>query len=98
MEINVKRYQLTEALLVGVIASCMTSGLIAAQRTDTSGSAAATAALKQATADRTPDGHPDLQGVGSFAVLTPLERPDDLADKAILTEAEAAEVEQKLIQ
>jgi hypothetical protein len=40
---------------------------------------------------RTPDGQPDLQGVWSFANLTPLERPDDLAEKATLTDQEAAE-------
>jgi hypothetical protein len=40
---------------------------------------------------RTPDGQPDLQGVWSFAILTPLERPDDLAGKATLTDKEAAE-------
>ena len=40
---------------------------------------------------RTAYGDPDLQGVWSNAVLTPLERPEDLADKATLTEAEARE-------
>jgi len=40
---------------------------------------------------RTPYGQPDLQGVWSNAVLTPLERPADLADKETLTEEEAAE-------
>ena len=40
---------------------------------------------------RTPGGHPDLQGVWSNAVLTPLERPEDLGDRATLTEEEAAE-------
>jgi hypothetical protein len=41
-------------------------------------------------APRTPDGKPDLQGVWSFATLTPLERPKELADKAVLTAEEAA--------
>jgi hypothetical protein len=44
---------------------------------------------------RTPDGQPDLQGVWSFAILTPLERPDDLAGKATLTDQEAAEYAQR---
>src|ERR1700733_13368474 len=44
---------------------------------------------------RTPDGQPDLQGVWSFAILTPLERPDDLAGKATLTDQEAAESAQR---
>jgi hypothetical protein len=38
---------------------------------------------------RTADGQPDLQGVWSFATVTPLERPRELADKAFLTPEEA---------
>ena len=45
---------------------------------------------------RTPDGRPDLQGVWDFATLTPLERPRSLADKAVLTEQEAAAYERQL--
>ena len=37
---------------------------------------------------RTPWGHPDLQGVWTNSTTTPLERPADLADKAVLTEEE----------
>lgn len=36
-------------------------------------------------------GHPDLEGVWSFATLTPLERPAALAGKTHLTDQEAAE-------
>ena len=42
---------------------------------------------------RTPDGHPDLQGIWTNATITPLERPAALADKATLTDAEAAALE-----
>jgi hypothetical protein len=42
---------------------------------------------------RTPDGHPDLQGVWTNATITPLERPAALAGKATLTDAEAAAIE-----
>ena len=38
----------------------------------------------------TPDGHPDLTGVWDFRTVTPLERPDEFADKEFLTEEEAA--------
>ena len=45
------------------------------------------------TLPRTPWGDPDLQGVWSIATITPLERPSALADKQVLTEQEAADVE-----
>ena len=35
---------------------------------------------------RLPSGKPDLQGLWSNALITPLERPADLADKPFLTE------------
>ena len=35
-------------------------------------------------------GDPDLQGVWDFGTMTPLQRPEDQADKAFLTEEEAA--------
>ena len=50
----------------------------------------------QTTADdwkppRTPDGQPDLQGVWSYATLTPLERPSEYASREFLTDEEVAE-------
>ena len=36
------------------------------------------------------DGKPDLQGVWDFRTLTPLQRPEDQADRAVLTAEEAA--------
>ena len=42
---------------------------------------------------RLPDGKPDLQGVWDFRTLTPLERPENLSDKAILGDEETAEIE-----
>ena len=44
---------------------------------------------------RLPDGKPDLQGVWDFRTLTPLQRPEDLADKAVLADEEASEIESK---
>lgn len=41
----------------------------------------------------TPWGDPDLQGVWDFGTMTPLQRPEDQADKAFLTEEEAAAAE-----
>ena len=42
---------------------------------------------------RTPDGHPDLQGVWTNATLTPMERPAAFAGKATATDDEAAKWE-----
>jgi hypothetical protein len=50
-----------------------------------------TAAKSAWTAPRTPWGHPDLQGYWTNTTTTPLQRPADLKDKAVLTEAELAE-------
>ena len=47
---------------------------------------------------RTAWGAPDLQGVWDFRSLTPLERPDDLADTEVFTEEEAAEFSEESIR
>ena len=44
---------------------------------------------------RTPDGHPDLQGIWTNATITPLERPDARAGKPTLTDVEALPLEKK---
>ena len=41
-------------------------------------------AAGQDTMPRTPDGHPDLQGVWNFSTATPMERPPELAGKETL--------------
>ena len=42
---------------------------------------------------RTPDGHPDLQGVWDFGSVTALERPAALAGKEFLTDEDVADLE-----
>ena len=49
-------------------------------------------------APRTAWGAPDLQGVWDFRTITPLQRPEDLGDKAFLTEEEAAERENAAVE
>ena len=46
---------------------------------------------------RLESGKPDLQGLWSNALVTPLERPADLADKEFLTEQEAREYQAKRV-
>ena len=48
-------------------------------------------------APRTAWGAPDLQGVWDFRTITPLERPERLGDQAFLTEEEAANLEQEVV-
>jgi hypothetical protein len=45
-----------------------------------------------------PWGDPSLEGVWNYATMTPLERPREFADKAVLTGAEAAAYEQQVIE
>ena len=57
----------------------------------------ATAQSANTTTLRTSWGDPDLQGVWDYRTLTPLERPEDLGDKAFLTDEEAAALEQETV-
>ena len=50
---------------------------------------------KSWTMPRTPDGHPDLQGIWTNATLTPMERPAAFASKPTLSDAEAKAYEKK---
>ena len=63
---------------------------IAAQAPNAAAKAKATGAIP-----RTPDGHPDLQGVWTNATITPMERPSTFANKSTVSDAEATEWEQK---
>jgi hypothetical protein len=52
------------------------------------------AQTKKWTPPRTPDGHPDLQGIWDFRSATPLERPARFAGREFMTAEEAVEYEQ----
>jgi hypothetical protein len=43
--------------------------------------------------ERTPDGHPDFQGIWANNTVTPLQRPKQWAGKQLLTEAEIADLQ-----
>lgn len=78
------RGSIVDGLLAVVLAALLAPGLVSAQSASIG---------DDYTAPRTPFGHPDLQGVWSNAVITPLERPPELGDKAFLDEDEAAALE-----
>jgi hypothetical protein len=50
---------------------------------------------KRWTQPKTTDGQPDLQGVWTNPTITPFERPTELAGKPVLTDQEAAALEEK---
>ena len=62
------------------------------------GLAALPAAALAQDAPKTAWGAPDLEGVWDFRTITPLQRPEDLGDKAFLTEEEAVQREQAAVQ
>jgi hypothetical protein len=76
--------------LVGLCCGALLAGLAAAQ-------GPATPDAAKYMPPRLASGKPDLQGLWSNALVTPLERPADLADKAFLTEDEAREYEAKRV-
>ena len=55
-------------------------------------------ASAQTDPPRTAWGQPDLQGVWDFRSITPMQRPNDLADQEFLTTEEAAELDQAAVE
>ena len=51
----------------------------------------------QPMAPRTAWGNPDLQGIWDFRTITPLQRPEELADQVFLTQEEAESREQAVV-
>lgn len=59
--------------------------------------ALALTAAAPASLPRTPDGHPDLQGVWANDTVTMLERPARFGEKAVFSDQEAADYERDLV-
>src|SRR5207245_9651702 len=83
MHIFTRRFPMRHRLIIALVAViCLVPSL----------------AFGQAKATRTPDGQPDLQGIWSFATITPMERPAELAGKEFFTPKEAADYEKAIRQ
>jgi hypothetical protein len=82
------------ASLAAVVVLALAAGSTTRAVAQTS-SSATKAPVGKWVAPRTPDGHPDMQGVWSYATITPLERPAEFAGKAVMTEAEAGAYEKR---
>src|SRR5271169_6449310 len=82
--------------LTFVVAVAVVLSLLQAQATAQSLNAKPAKTATQAwTAPRTVDGQPDLQGVWSNNIATPLERPTELEGRALLTDQEVAALRKK---
>jgi hypothetical protein len=95
---RIRSLELLTVLLVAVAVVSADTPEAAAQARSARGSVPATNPGRGALPPRTPDGHPDLQGTWDFRTLTPLERPGNLAGKQVLTDEEAAALEQRAAQ
>ena len=74
---------------VGALSSAVAVGAVV--------SLGAVSAGAQTDAPRTAWGQPDLQGVWDFRTITPMQRPERLADREFLTEEEAANLDQAAV-
>ena len=53
------------------------------------------AAAQSGDIPRTPTGRPDLSGTYDVSILTPMERPEELGEKLVLSEEDAAEIAER---
>ena len=77
------------ALVLAAIAS------VTAQQPTSAKSPLTSTGSARRTRPRPPDGHPDLQGIWVNNTVTPFERPQELAGREFLTDAELAVLKQR---
>src|SRR5690348_16748567 len=84
------------AIAIGIVGLALWLAPVSGQTSPGAAPKAADAQPHKAwTPSRTPDGQPDLQGIWTNPTITPFERPQELAGKAVLSEQEAAQLEQR---
>jgi hypothetical protein len=86
------RYRFACGVLAAVCALAVGATLVAQSRARAS-AATSNRAARAWTLERTPDGHPDFQGVWANNTVTPLQRPKEWEGKTRLTDAEVAELQ-----
>ena len=77
----------SKAALAAALAAAVVAAVPATAQTPSS--------TPRSTPPRAADGRPDLQGIWSYATLTPIERPAEFAGKEFLTEQEALAYEER---
>jgi len=93
------------ARLTGIVAAVSVSTVVLGQAASApaSGSSAVSGSVQTAadprySAPRTAWGHPDIAGIWNNVTATPLQRPAELKDKAVLSAQEAAEYEKQIAE
>ena len=81
-------------LTVGVVVASV-AAVVAGSSAALLGQSSPRSTVRSASGPRTPDGHPDLQGVYDLATLTPLERPEALGSSVTMTEEQSRKLEQQ---
>jgi hypothetical protein len=89
---------LGRTVAVAIAAAALMAFPAVAQTLPDAAKASKASTSKKWTAPRTPDGHPDLQGIWSNAIITPLERPTELEGKPFLSEQEASAYEKQVVE
>lgn len=83
---------LTSTSVLALVIVCLGAGSVTGQ------AQRAATAVKNTGVPRLSDGRPNLQGIWDFRTVTPMERPSELAGKAVLTDEEAADFERQRVE
>jgi hypothetical protein len=81
---------------LGVLAIVVVAASVVAAWIAIRGGAAQTVSAKGWTPPKTAWGDPDLQGIFNYGTSTPLQRPTQLGGKAVLSDQEAAELQDQI--